>query len=195
MSASRASIRSAPGFSRSRESMSGELSMPTTRTPRSASGSAIRPGGTANSSAAPSPASSASRDTAGVTTAGSNIGAEWWSYNAATRSVKNSPGMRKQLVAGREYAIGIELLLRSGQPIEVRPEVAAPLLLGHRQRADGIHGSACRLCPGGDRAVVVHEPGGLDRIAGRGEADQRERETQLLVGNAQQRGRDCRPAH
>ena len=47
--------------------------MPATRTPRSASGSAIRPVPIANSSAPPAPASSASRSTAGSTTAGSNM--------------------------------------------------------------------------------------------------------------------------
>ena len=50
--------------------------MPATRTPRSASGSAIRPVPIANSSASPSPASSASSATAGSTTAGSNMPAE-----------------------------------------------------------------------------------------------------------------------
>ena len=40
--------------------------MPATGTPRSASGSAMRPVPIANSSAAPSPASSASRSTAGA---------------------------------------------------------------------------------------------------------------------------------
>ena len=53
--------------------MASELSMPTTRTPRSASGSAIRPVPTANSSAAPSPANSTSASTAGSTTDGSNM--------------------------------------------------------------------------------------------------------------------------
>ena len=71
-----AATRSAPGFSRSRASISFELSIPATRTPRSASGSAIRPVPIANSSAAPSPASSASSSTAGATTSGSNIPAE-----------------------------------------------------------------------------------------------------------------------
>ena len=47
--------------------------MPATGTPRSASGSAIRPVPIANSSAAPSPASSASKSTAGPITAGSNM--------------------------------------------------------------------------------------------------------------------------
>src|SRR4051812_40757962 len=86
--AARASIRSAPGFSRRRASMASELSMPATRTPRSASGSAIRPVPIANSTAAPSPASSASRSTAGPSTRGSNMLAERSSYDAATRSPK-----------------------------------------------------------------------------------------------------------
>ncbi len=51
--------------------------MPATRTPRAASGSAIRPVPIANSSARPPPASSASRSTAGPTTAGSNMLHEW----------------------------------------------------------------------------------------------------------------------
>ena len=50
--------------------------MPATRTPRCASGNAIRPVPIANSSALPSPASSASRSAAGSTTAGSNIAPE-----------------------------------------------------------------------------------------------------------------------
>ena len=72
MSPATASIRSAPGFSRRRSSIASELSIPATRTPRSDSGSAIRPVPIANSSTAPPPASSASRSTAGPTTAGSN---------------------------------------------------------------------------------------------------------------------------
>ena len=76
MSPAIASIRSAPGFSRSSASIASELSMPATRTPRAASGSAIRPVPIANSSAAPSPASCASASTAGPTTAGSNMPAE-----------------------------------------------------------------------------------------------------------------------
>ena len=73
MSPTIAATRSAPGFARRRASISFELSIPATRTPRSASGSAIRPVPIANSSAPPSPASSASSSTAGATTSGSNI--------------------------------------------------------------------------------------------------------------------------
>ena len=76
MSPTTASIRSAPAFSRRRASMAAELSIPATRTPRSASASAIRPVPMANSSAPPSPASSASASAAGPTTAGSNMVAE-----------------------------------------------------------------------------------------------------------------------
>jgi hypothetical protein len=72
MSPTSASTRWAPGFSRRRPSIASELSTPTTRTPRPASGSAIRPVPTANSSAAPSPASSASRSAVCAMTAGSN---------------------------------------------------------------------------------------------------------------------------
>ena len=56
--------------------MASESSMPATRTPRSASGTAIRPVPIANSSAPPSPAKPASTSTTGPTTAGSNIAAE-----------------------------------------------------------------------------------------------------------------------
>jgi hypothetical protein len=58
------------------KSIAGELSMPATRTPLSASGSAIRPVPIANSSTLPSPANSASLSTAGASTAGSNMLAE-----------------------------------------------------------------------------------------------------------------------
>jgi hypothetical protein len=60
MSPAMDSIRSAPRFSPRRDSIARELSMPTTRTARSASGSAMRPVPIANSSALPSPANSAS---------------------------------------------------------------------------------------------------------------------------------------
>ncbi len=73
MSPTRASIPSAPGLSRRRASIASEVSIPATGTPRPASGSAMRPVPMANSSAAPSPASSANRSTAGPTTAGSNM--------------------------------------------------------------------------------------------------------------------------
>ncbi len=54
------SMCSPPGFARNRATMASELSMPATRTPRSASGSAIRPVPIPNSSAPPCPARSAS---------------------------------------------------------------------------------------------------------------------------------------
>ncbi len=73
MSPITASIRSAPGFSRSRASIASELSIPATRTPRAASGTAIRPVPIANSSAPPSPASPASVSTVGPTTSGLNM--------------------------------------------------------------------------------------------------------------------------
>jgi hypothetical protein len=73
MSPASASMPSAPGFSRRRASIASEVSIPATRTPRAASGSAMRPVPMANSSAAPAPASSAKRSTAGPTTAGSNM--------------------------------------------------------------------------------------------------------------------------
>ena len=50
--------------------------MPATRTPRSASGSAIRPVPIPSSSAPPSPAKPASISTTGSTTAGSDMAAE-----------------------------------------------------------------------------------------------------------------------
>ena len=65
----------APGLPRSTAAMSGDNSIPATGTPRSLSGSATRPVPTANSSAAPPPASEASTSTAGPSTAGSNISA------------------------------------------------------------------------------------------------------------------------
>ena len=65
--------------------------MPATRTPRSASGSAIRPVPIANSSAAPSPASSASRSTAGPTTAGSNMLRRVRRRSAPPRARRSTP--------------------------------------------------------------------------------------------------------
>lgn len=56
--------------------MCGDSSMPRTDTPRARNGSATRPVPIANSSAAPAPASSHRRSTAGPTTAGSNIAAD-----------------------------------------------------------------------------------------------------------------------
>ncbi|WP_311774392.1 hypothetical protein [Micromonospora carbonacea] len=53
--------------------MAVDSSMPVTGTPRSASGTATRPVPTANSSAAPSPASVASRSTVGPSTSGANM--------------------------------------------------------------------------------------------------------------------------
>jgi hypothetical protein len=68
-------MSSLPGFARKAATMASELSIPATRTPRSASGSAIRPVPIPNSTAPPAPASPASMSTTGVTTAGSNMSA------------------------------------------------------------------------------------------------------------------------
>ena len=70
-----APIRSAPGFSRSFATIASERSIPCTRTPRSDSGSAIRPVPIPSSSAAPSPARAARKSTAGSSTSGSNMSA------------------------------------------------------------------------------------------------------------------------
>ena len=56
--------------------MAVDSSIPDTGTPRAASGSATLPVPIANSSAAPSPASSTSRSTVGPTTSGANMAAE-----------------------------------------------------------------------------------------------------------------------
>jgi hypothetical protein len=64
-------ISSPPGFARSRATIASERSIPRTGTPRSASGSAIRPVPMPSSSAAPSPASSARKSTAASIAAGS----------------------------------------------------------------------------------------------------------------------------
>ena len=77
-----------PVSPRSRSTMAGERSMPCTRTPRRLSGSAMRPVPMPSSSAAPLPASSARKSTAGSTTAGSNMSAE--SRRSALRSVRRS---------------------------------------------------------------------------------------------------------
>ena len=65
-------MSSAPGFARSSATMAGDRSIPCTRTPRWLSGIAMRPVPMPSSSAAPSPARSARKRTAGSTTAGSN---------------------------------------------------------------------------------------------------------------------------
>ena len=66
-------ISFAPGFALSLAVIARERSIPCTGTPRAASGTAIRPVPIPSSSARPLAASSASRSTAGPTTAGSNI--------------------------------------------------------------------------------------------------------------------------
>jgi hypothetical protein len=69
-------MSSLPALARSWATMSADSSMPCTATPRARSGIATRPVPIANSSAAPSPASSASTSTVGPSTAGSNISAD-----------------------------------------------------------------------------------------------------------------------
>ena len=64
---------SAPGLARSCAAMCGDSSRPCTAIPRALSGSATRPVPTANSSAGPPRASSASRSTIGSSTDGSNL--------------------------------------------------------------------------------------------------------------------------
>ncbi len=73
-------IAAPPGLARSSSTMSCEISMPWTSTPRSCSGRATRPVPIASSSAAPSPASSARNETVGASTAGSFIASEVASY-------------------------------------------------------------------------------------------------------------------
>src|SRR5579875_3432316 len=75
--------------------------MPCTGTPRSASGSAIRPVPTPNSSAAPSPASSATRSTTGPTRSGANIAASNRSYRRACGSSNQFLGTRRTLAPCR----------------------------------------------------------------------------------------------
>src|SRR5439155_12408513 len=79
---------SAPGLARSRATIASDRSIPCTRTPRCASGSAILPVPMPSSSAAPSPASCARKWTAGSTTLGANISALDSSYRAANRPPK-----------------------------------------------------------------------------------------------------------
>ena len=69
-------ISAPPGFARSCSTIAAESSRPCTSTPRAASGSAIRPVPIANSSARPSPASSASTSTTGSIAAALNMLAE-----------------------------------------------------------------------------------------------------------------------
>lgn len=84
MSPTVTSIASPPGLARIRSIMARDMSMPATGTPRAASGSAILPVPTANSSTLPPPASSASRSTTGSTASGRNMAALDSSYRAAT---------------------------------------------------------------------------------------------------------------
>ena len=65
-------MSSSPGLARSSATMSGDRSIPCTRTPRRLSGRAMRPVPMPSSSAAPVPASSARNRTTGSTAAGSN---------------------------------------------------------------------------------------------------------------------------
>ncbi|WP_435588598.1 hypothetical protein [Micromonospora chalcea] len=76
-------IVAASAFDRSRSTIGTESSMPLTRTPRPARGTATRPVPMANSSTGPSPASAASRSTAGSSTSGANIPVPGVSYRSA----------------------------------------------------------------------------------------------------------------
>ncbi len=86
-------MSSAPGFTCSSATMAGDSSIPCTRTPRRLSGNAMRPVPMPSSSAAPVPASSARKFTAGSTTAGSNRSGQRSSYRFAIRSSKLSSGI------------------------------------------------------------------------------------------------------
>ncbi len=66
-------MASAPGLANSRSAMGRDSSRPCTAIPRALSGSATRPVPTANSSAGPPRASSASKSTIGPRTDGSNM--------------------------------------------------------------------------------------------------------------------------
>ena len=66
-------IVASSAFVRSWSIIGRDSSMPVTGTPRSASGTATRPVPMANSSARPSPASSARRSTVGPSTSGANM--------------------------------------------------------------------------------------------------------------------------
>jgi hypothetical protein len=81
-------MSSPSGFARSLATIAFDSSIPCTRTPRCASGSAIRPAPIPSSSARPLPARSTRRSMTGSTTAGSNISTADSSYLAATRSSK-----------------------------------------------------------------------------------------------------------
>src|SRR5262249_47469386 len=85
-----------PTFARRRSSMAGEASMPWTRTPRSASGKAMRPAPMPSSSAGPTCARSARKSTAARVVA-PTIGSTHASYAVA---------MRSPYVAGPYSAIG-----------------------------------------------------------------------------------------
>jgi hypothetical protein len=65
-------MSSVPALARSSATMSGDSSIPCTRTPRRLSGIAMRPVPIPSSSAAPPPASPARTSTGGSTIAGSN---------------------------------------------------------------------------------------------------------------------------
>ena len=78
--------RSAPSLAASRRSIAAERSIPWTSSPRSASGSPMRPVPIANSSTGPPAARPASRSTIGPTTSGAQFGSSW--YVAAIASSK-----------------------------------------------------------------------------------------------------------
>src|SRR3954454_21271735 len=120
MSPSTAPMPDAPGFALSRSSMYGEISIPDTATPRSASGTATRPVPIASSSARPPPASPASRSTVGPSVAGSNRSAESSSYVAAISSSNQILLMPEE---PRDEAS------RRAMP----PTLAADVRVGHRE--------------------------------------------------------------
>src|SRR5215210_1282015 len=82
-------IPSPPGLVRSRATISGEISTPSTRTPRAASGSAIRPVPTASSSAGPPSASFFRNATAAFSSPRGSS-----SYSLATSSPKLMMGSK-----------------------------------------------------------------------------------------------------
>src|SRR5215210_4971912 len=127
-------MRSPPGLARSCSTIGAEMSSPCTRTPRSLSGSAMRPVPTPSSSAAPSPARVTSRSTTGSTTAGSDMDVDVASYPAAIRSSNHTLGTGAPSHDGRPGPGGLR---RGGVPREDPVDLAQgggdALLHAHRQ--------------------------------------------------------------
>jgi uncharacterized protein (DUF302 family) len=166
-------IPSPPGFSRSRATIAGDASMPSTATPRAARGSATRPVPMASSSTRPPPASSTRNSTAGAGSSG-----EPRSYTSAHRSPKNSGSSKlataslKQVRARVESAMAHGTTARSVRPVIVTrsgsgyDETAAALVAAIERRGLTVfaridHAAAAReagLELEGEEVVVFGSP-------------------------------------